>query len=158
VAEGPYTRVYWRGVRVNARTRDAILYAEKKWRKKYPTKTIELTQGSYSTSVPASGSTHSGGGVVDIRTRNLSTDCRIALVRALKDAGAAAWYRDEAEGFSPHIHACFHADKEMSTSAKGQCVSWDNGRNGLRNNAPDPTYRPDPPVRFSYAQGKPVPR
>ena len=156
--ENAYTRVSWRGVTINARTRDALKHAEKLWRQRYPNQSIVITQGSYSTSVEASGSTHAGGGVVDIRTRNLSRDCRVALVVALKNSGAFAWYRDEDDGFSPHIHCGFFADKEMSASAVRQGVSYDAGRNGLNNNAKDDTYRAKPKLRFSYAQGKPVKR
>ena len=159
MAEGPYTRVTWRGKKVNARTRDALLYAEKQWRKKYPGKRIEITQGSYNKGgVQASAGTHDGGGVVDLRTRNLSKAQRVALVHALKDAGFAAWYRTEAQGFSPHIHACAFADKEMAAGAKQQCVAYDAGRDGLRPNRPDPTYRAKPKVRFTYKRQKPVPR
>jgi len=158
MTEGPYTRVTWRGKKVNARTRDALKWSEKKWRKKYPSKRIELSQGSYSSSVPASGSTHKGGGVVDIRTRNLTSAQRVALVHALKDAGFAAWYRTEKQGFSPHIHACLIGDREMSSSAKGQCVAYDKGRDGLTGNRVDATYRAKPKVRFTYKRQKPVPR
>ena len=46
--------VYWRGVRLDERTRDMLVEAEKLAKVK-----IRPTQGSYSTSVGASAGTHS---------------------------------------------------------------------------------------------------
>jgi len=163
VAEGPYTRVTWSGKTINARTRDALLYAQKLWRKRgNHHKSIQLAQGSYNKGgVSASAGTHDGGGVVDIRTTGVGLDPQETkdLNKALKDAGFAAWIRDSRDGMSPHIHAIAIADKQMAASASRQVVSFDQGRNGLRSNAKDRnTYRPDPKLRFSYKQGKPVPR
>ena len=163
MAEGPYTRVKYDGKTVNARTRDALKYAQKLWRDRGGhKKTIQLSQGSYNKGgVAASGSTHDGGGVVDVRTAGVGLDAQETkdLSRALKDAGFAAWIRDSRDGMSPHIHAIACEDNEMAASAARQVVSFDAGKNGLSNNAPDRnTYRANPKLRFSYKQGKPVPR
>lgn len=162
--ETAYTRVMYDGKTVNARTRDALKYAEKLWRKRMGhKKSIRLAQGSYrkGSAAAASGSTHDGGGVVDIRTAGVGLDAEETkqLNRALRDAGFASWIRDSRDGMDPHIHAIALLDKEMSASAKRQCADFDRGKNGLTNGAKDRnTYRPDPRLRYSYAQGKPVTR
>lgn len=157
--EGPYTRVTWRGVTLNARTRDALRWAERRWQRNNPGLSITPVQGSYNKGgVSASGGTHDGGGAVDIRTRNLTTAQRIDLVKALKDAGFGAWYRAPSSSWGPHVHAIAIEDKEMSPSAAAQVRAFDAGRDGLTGNRPDDTYRPKPKVRFSYAQGKPTTR
>jgi hypothetical protein len=162
MAEGPYTRVTYDGKTVNARTRDALKYAQKLWRQRGGhKKTIRLAQGSYTSAVAASGSTHDGGGVVDCRTAGVGLDAEETkqLHRALRDAGFASWIRDSRDGMDPHIHAIACNDREMSRSAEQQQRDFDAGKNGLRNGAKDRnSYRPDPPLRFSYKQGKPVPR
>lgn len=164
MAETAYTRVTFDGKTVNARTRDALKYAQKLWRSRMGHKlSIRLAQGSYrkGNAAAASGSTHDGGGVVDIRTAGVGLDAEQTkqLNRALRDAGFASWIRDSRDGMDPHIHAIAIADKEMSSSAKTQTVDFDKGKNALRNGAKDRnSYRADPRLRFSYKQGKPVPR
>lgn len=160
-SETAYTRVTYKGVTVNARTRDALRHAQKLWRKRMSDSslTIELSQGSYNRGgVSASAGTHDGGGSVDIRVRGLSRDERVGLVVSLKRAGFAAWYRKPSSSWGPHIHAVANDDKEASSGARNQVTSFHNGRDGLRGNRVDDTYRPDPAVRFSYKKGKPVPR
>ena len=156
------TRVYFDGRLVTVRTRDALLYAQALWQKRGKHhKKIRLAQGSFSTSVDASANTHKGDGVIDVRTRGVGlTNAEIvSLARAMADSGIAPFIRDERDGMDPHIHGLVIADPEMDPSAKGQVKSWDAGRNGLRNNAKDrTTYRPKTKLRFSWVQGKPVPR
>ena len=148
-----YDKVTWRGVRLNKRTRDALLWAENKSGVR-----IEPAQGSWS-GAPASGGTHLGGGAVDIRTRQLTKTQRIALVRALKDAGFAAWFRPDTPGvWGQHIHALAIGDQQLAPGARAQVIAFDNGRDGLRGNRPDNTYRPQPRRRFSWAKGRPVTR
>jgi hypothetical protein len=150
----PYDKVKVRGVTLNRRTNRALKYAEKLAGFKFT-----VTQGSYTRGVSASAGTHSGGGAIDIRTRGLSDKRRIKMVQSLKKAGFAAWYRRISDGFSgPHVHALCIGDKEMHSSARSQVRSFDNRRNGLRNNKPDLTYRPKPKVQFSWAANKPVKR
>ena len=160
--ETAYTRVLFDDDVVNARTRDALLFAQALWRKRMGhRKSIRLAKGSYQQASKTSGTTHNGGGVVDVRTKGVGlTDEEIKeLSRALKDAGFACWIRDERDGFDPHIHAIACSDREMSASAKRQVVSFDLGRNALTNNKVDRNpYRAKPKLRFSYAQGKPVTR
>lgn len=152
-----YTRVTWRGVRLNKRTRAALQWAEKKCGIR-----IEPSQGSYNAGgVTASAGTHDGGGAVDIRTRHLTRDQRVKLVRALKDAGFAAWFRKDGwdgKGGGQHIHALAIGDRDMAAGARTQVTSFDAGRDGLRGNRVDNTYRPNPRKRFSYAKNRPVNR
>ena len=150
------TRVWWRGVQLTARMRDALRWAEKRLQSKHPGVSIIPTQGSWSNG-SLSGGTHSGAGAVDLRTWHLTTAQRIYLVRALKDAGLAAWYRDQSQGFAPHIHALDLVTTGMDSGARWQTVQYRNRRSGLTSNKPDPTYRPKVPVKFDYRLGKPVP-
>lgn len=161
MADKAYDRVWWRGVKLTARHRNAMRWAEKRWQKKFPGLTIQPAQGSWS-GAAASAGTHSGAGAIDIRTKHLTSDQRIALVRAIKDAGQAAWYRPnnwDGKGGGEHIHALdIGGQTGMDSGAKQQIRSFDQKRNGLRNNAADNTYRPSPKVKFSYPQNKPIPR
>lgn len=111
-----------------------------------------LTQGSYNTGVAASAGTHDGGGCVDINTDGLSIN---ATLRALRQAGFAAWYRTPSEGFAYHIHAVAIGDRELASIAHGQVFAYFNGRNGLANNradtAPASVGRPYPQWARKYA-------
>lgn len=155
-------RVEFDGRTVTVRTRDALYAAERLWRQRGKhCKRIRLAQGSFSSSVDASAGTHDGDAVVDIRTSGvgLTAGETTSLNRALRDVGFASWIRDARDGMPPHIHAALIADPEMADLAKAQVVQYDAGLNGLRNRAKDRNpYRPDPKVRFSWRQGKPVPR
>ena len=149
----PYGRVGWRGVTLNRRTIDALRWVEKR---SFP---LSPAQGSYNRGVSASGGTHDGGGAIDLRVGGYSTDQRIAVVRALKDAGFAAWYRESVPGlWGAHIHALLIGDKEMAAGARSQVVSYDAGRDGLAGNRVDATYRPKPRKRWAYTLGRPVSR
>ncbi len=156
------TRVTFDGKTVTVRTRDALLYAQALWQRRGKHhKRIRLAQGSFNNSVGASAGTHDGDAVVDCRTAGvgLSATETAGLNKALKDAGFASWIRDGRDGMPPHIHSCLIADPEMASGAKQQCVDFDKGLNGLRNRAKDRTpYRHKPKIRYSWRQGKPVPR
>lgn len=160
--ETAYTRVMFDGKVINARTRDALKYAQALWRKRMGhKKSIRLAKGSYQRASATSGTTHNGGGAVDVRTKGVGLSDReiIVLNRSLRDAGFASWIRDGRDGFDPHIHALACSDAQLSASAKRQVVSFDQGRNALTNNLKDRNpYRPKPKLRFSYVQGKPVKR
>lgn len=112
---------------------------------------FNLTQGSYNRGVGASAGTHDGGGVVDINTSGLAIN---ATLRALRQAGFAAWYRTPAEGFAYHIHAVAIGDREMSSAARSQVSAYARGRNGLANNradsAPASVGRPVPDWARKY--------
>lgn len=113
----------------------------------------------------ASGETH-GKDAVDLSIRHhLNTTQKRRLLNVMRDAGFAAWIRAEVDGLWPeHLHAvpippsdkAATVARYLSPSAAGQVVSYLAGRDGLRGNRPDPTYRPSPPVRFSWLRNKPV--
>lgn len=161
---GPYDKVRVDGKTLDAKTADALAWADAKFRKKYPKQRLELAQGSYNTTVAASAGTHDGGGVIDVRTVPLSAEQDKYALRCLKQAGFAAWLRDQRDGMDPHIHACLlgkkgEYHKTMSQGARNQCDSYLVGRNGLRSNGKDRNpWRPTPQTRWSYQKKKPVVR
>lgn len=91
---------------------------------------LNVTQGSYVDDVAASFGTHAGGGAVDISIRVkdtpgiiLSYDEMVELVRALRQAGFAAWLRLPEDLNPPtplHIHAIAVGDSELSSAARRQ--------------------------------------
>lgn len=151
-----YDRVPFRGVTVNRRMKRAIEWAEQQ----DGVPTLQLSQGAYNPGgVAASGTTHAGGGAVDIRTSVMSERQVKATMKALKRGGWAAWHRTAADGFADHIHAVLIGDKDASNSARWQMGEYDAGRSGLSSGGPDRNpWRPDPPVRFNFVKRKPVPR
>ncbi len=153
VKTNPYERIWWRGFALDRRTVSALEWVEKK-----TGQTIIITQGSYNPGgVSASGGTHDGGGVIDLRTVHLTRKQRIKLVRTLKKAGFATWYR-KPPVFPYHIHAVLLDHRSASPAAKAQMVSYLNHRNGLVGDAYDDTFRSKPAVRWSHRQNKPVKR
>lgn len=128
------TRITFRGVTINVRTRDMILAAEKilGWQ-------LHLTQGSYNKGgVTASAGTHDGGGVFDARARDLSTAKKNAAVTALRRVGFASWHRVPSQGNWPeHIHSVAIGDPELSRGARQQVLDYKAGRNGLASGGAD---------------------
>lgn len=131
---------------------------------------LTIVQGSYrgGAGAKASAGTHDGAGVVDIRTWDLPVTPQI-VVRALREAGMIAWYRTEAQGFDPHIHAIDYGNPALAPAAARQVTAWEQGRNGLASNGPDdgprvkiPKDPPQPPTpgvtRFLNAEGLPARR
>lgn len=121
---GPPGSVHpFRGERLNERTIAMLLSAER-----ILGATFNIMQGSYSTRVAASGSTHAGGGVMDTdgpRGWDLA-------VRALRAAGFAAWHRTPAQGpWGHHIHSVAKGDPTESTAAKAQVRDFLRGGDGL---------------------------
>lgn len=96
-----------------------------------------LTQGSFTNAVAASAGTHSGGGAMDVSVDGLSTDQQVAIVRALRQSGFAAWRRTPSEGFVDHIHAILIGDPLLSSAAAAQVPAYQSGLDGLADNAPD---------------------
>lgn len=146
--------VRYQGHTVSRRIRDMLRWAEKK-----SGSPVQIAQGSYrgSSAASASGSTHDRE-AVDLRTRHLTSTQRVKLVRALKDAGFAAWYRKDTPGvWGPHIHA-LPIGGDLSSSARSQVRAFDAGRDGLRGNRADRTYRPEPRVKWNFDKGRPVSR
>jgi TP901 family phage tail tape measure protein len=113
----------FRGKRLNARTIAMLLNAERILGARF-----HITQGSYSTSVAASGSTHAGGGAMDTDgPRGWG-----AAVAALRKANFAAWHRTPSQGpWGHHIHSIAIGDSSASPAAKRQVQSFLSGGNGL---------------------------
>ena len=154
MSDEKYEVVYWRGVRLDRKT-----IAPLEWVEKQSGITIQLAQGSYNGgAVAASGSTHAGGGAVDVRCVYLSLRDKVRLLRWLKRAGFAAWRRRAVSGlWGEHIHAIQIGNDKASSSAQWQVNEYLARRTGLTSGGADWTYRPKPPVRWSYEDGKPVP-
>ncbi|NJL92272.1 MAG: SH3 domain-containing protein [Anaerolineae bacterium] len=119
-----YTRVEVRGVALNTRTIAMLQHAQTLYGGSIDMTNQGITQGSYNAGgVALSFGTHDGGGAVDISVRDLphSWDIRWEdiprMIDALRRAGFAAYYRDEADGMSPHIHAIAVGDADLSRAA-----------------------------------------
>lgn len=98
-----------------------------------------VTQGSYSRSVKASAGTHDGGGALDLSVVGLSGTQRARLVRALREAGFAAWLRLRGPAFKiDHVHALAIGDPDLPGAAARQVEAYFNGRDGLKGNRRDP--------------------
>jgi phage-related protein len=119
----PGSRRNFRGVTLNDRTIRMLRMAESLLKA-----TFHITQGSYSTRVAASGSTHAGGGAMDTdgpRGWNVA-------VAALRKAGFAAWHRTPSQGpWNHHIHSIAIGDPTASPAAKRQVASFKRGGTGL---------------------------
>jgi hypothetical protein len=113
----------YRGVKLNTRTIRMLNNAER-----ILGAVFHITQGSYSTSVAASGSTHAGGGAMDTNgPRGWN-----AAVKALRLAGFAAWHRTPSQGpWRDHIHSIALGDSSASPAAKAQMASFRRGGDGL---------------------------
>lgn len=118
-----YSKMMFRGKTLNVRTVKMLLAAEK-----LAGDTFRITQGSYSTSVAASGSTHAGGGVFDLS----GVDANGRNEWALRKAGFAGWIRTPSQGPWPrHVHAVAMGDPTASPSALRQVQSYLRGGDGL---------------------------
>ena len=129
----PGTRITYRGVQMNTRTRSMLLEAER-----LLGRTLSITQGSYTSSNPSSAGTHDGGGVLDLSVSGMSGTTRTEVLRQLRRVGFAAWLRTPAQGdWGYHIHAVALADTDLSPAAQHQAGDYYLGLNGLANRGPD---------------------
>lgn len=155
-AEPPadYTRVSFRGVTVNRRTQVMLQRAEARSRALGGPSSFALTQGSYHPGVSKSAGTHDGGGVVDVSVEGRSASSISTMVRALREAGFAAWSRGPADGMSPHIHAVAIGDRQLAPVARNQVWEYFQGGDGLVGSRPDGNRavgRPAPAWARRYA-------
>lgn len=115
----------FRGVRLDQRTIAMLLQAERNLNR-----TFHVTQGSYSTSVAASGSTHSGGGAMDTNDAGAGW---LRAQNALRGVGFASWWRHPWQGpWGNHIHSIAIGDPTASASAKAQVRDFLHGGDGLK--------------------------
>ncbi len=128
--------------RMDWKTRAALEVAQR--RLGYP---LTIVQGCYNQgAVSASAGTHDGGGVVDL----IAYD-RERKVRVLREIGFAAWYRPTIKGlWGEHIHAVLIDHGRLASSAARQVDSYRRGRDGLKGDRSDPTWRPKPISVFVY--------
>lgn len=111
---------------------------------------LQVGQGGFQGSDGADNSagTHDKGDVYDIRIGGFSESKCLAIVNELRKWYGDAWLRTPKYGWpsssgGPHIH-CVQADSyyALSRTALQQVVAYNNYRNGLANNAPDPFPHP----------------
>ncbi|MGE0711588.1 MAG: hypothetical protein AB7N76_03765 [Planctomycetota bacterium] len=119
------------------------------------TSPAHVVQGSYHPGVSASAGTHDGGGVLDMEVSSLTAAQRARLVRALREAGFAAWQRVP-PAFGLHIHAVAIGDPDLSAGARAQVSDYFRGRDGLAGHRPDPHGGPIL-APWMQAHGAPAP-
>lgn len=158
---GAYDRRWWRGVQLDEITIAALEWAEARWSaagKPGAGLTMSPSQGSYNAGgVNASAGTHDGGGAVDLKVLGMSTVARRRMVRWLRRAGFAAWYRAPIAGlWGPHVHAILLDHPHASKAATDQMAAYRAGRNGLANNGADVGWRPDPIPVFDWTSKAPL--
>ncbi len=144
----PYARTTHDGKTVDVLTDAALDEVER--RLGYP---LTIVQGSYHQGVGASAGTHDGGGVVDLAAYDWANK-----VRAMRAVGFAAWHRPAIPGlWSEHIHAVLIGNVKLAPVAARQVTSYRNGRDGLRSNAVDSSWRPSPIPTFTMPKPPPKP-
>ncbi|HEX2995072.1 MAG TPA: hypothetical protein VHP14_09610 [Anaerolineales bacterium] len=123
-----YTRLEVNGWTINQRTFAMLAHAQELYGGELELTGHAVTQGSYHDNGSYSFGTHLGGGAVDLSVMRYGTytvlwDDVEPLLRALRAAGFAAWFRDYGEVYqdSPyHIHAIAIGDRELSPEAANQ--------------------------------------
>lgn len=118
------------GEEISARTMAMLEHAAELYGGEIDITGKAITQGSYSNSVSLSFGTHDGGGAVDLSVIRVENDGWVVLwddieplVKALREAGFAAWFRaygELAPGSPLHIHAVAIGDPDLSESARDQ--------------------------------------
>jgi len=150
---GRWTHRQYKGKTFNKKTYRMIRWAEKRSGVDF-----NIAQGSFNKGgVSKSAGTHDGS-ALDVGMWGVSRKDRIRAVRALKDAGFAAWFRSAKDGWDPHIHAIPFNDKHVSPSAKNQLRDYDNRKDGLFYSQADNTYRPKVRRRWGWFRNRPVRR
>lgn len=117
---------------------------------------LTITQG-IGGAVSASAGTHTEGRAVD-----LSSWDKARKLRVLKDVGFAVWFRPTIPGlWHEHIHGVLILDnfgnqRGIAGAAFRQIGSYLRGRDGLKGDRADHTYRPQPLRAFHYPPKEPV--
>jgi hypothetical protein len=147
------SRVTWRGKTFTHRTLAMLRWVEAKSGLR-----LVPAQGSYNAGgVSASGGTHDRE-AVDLSLQGYSDADIKKLDVWMKRAGFAGWYRPYVPGvWGRHYHA-LPIKGDLSSAAASQVWSFDQRRDALRSNRPDPSFRPSPKRRWSYPLRRPVPR
>jgi hypothetical protein len=141
----------WEKVSIDGETVDNFTAAALEAAAKEAGTDWRIMQGSFSDDVAASGSTHTGGGVVDIAPTDGDWE---GAVTALRKIGFAAWVRNVPghgyAGGEAHIHAVLMGDELLSDQAAIQVESYLNNDNGLKGSTPDDGPRQFVNNRFSW--------
>jgi hypothetical protein len=89
--------------------------------------------------------THDGGGVIDLRTRDIPSHIGTPrAVRALREIGFAAFHRTDPPFDEDHIHAVAIGDVQMDPSAKDQVDQYLHDGDGLGGKDTGPKVDPIP--------------
>ena len=130
------SRVSFRGVTVNERTKAMIYGAERILGYQ-----LNFAQGSYHPGTSQSAGTHDGGGALDVDLSNWSMTKIWGTVKALRQVGFAAWYRPYLSGhWNRHIHAMAIGDYDISRGiGNDQIGDYLVGKDGLSGHGPDNT-------------------
>lgn len=132
--------IRFRGYALDQSTADKFLLAEKWIRVKYPSFTLVLVQGSYSSGVAASGGTHDGGGVADVHCIGDSDGLKIEKMHYFRACLGFGWHRPynwDGAGGGEHMHIGELGNPHMSAALAAQVPQWNAGENGLANHAKD---------------------
>ena len=136
------------GKQVDWLTDDAIKAAERKLKYR-----LSVVQGHNPSGVAASAGTHDRWGVVDLMPWDHENK-----VRALRAVGFAAWYRPAIPKlWSAHIHAVLIGHPDLAPAAARQVDAYRAHRDGLKSNAADNTWHPDPIPTFKPPKPLPAP-
>jgi hypothetical protein len=111
-----------------------------------------IVQGAYraGNGASASAGTHDGGGVLDLRTWNLTVAERNLWAATARLVGWIVWYRTPAQGFDPHMHVIAKGDADLSDDAQAQVVDASHGLDGLASKGRDTSNLHVP--TFDYAR------
>ncbi len=115
-----------------------------------PMTEVSVCRGSYDANAP--GSSHEGGGVLDVRPYPHDHRHMERIVAALRRVGFAAWFR--AREANLHVHAVAIGDRDLSPAAQAQVVSFLAGEDGCVPAEKDPHAElaiPVPPWALKYA-------
>lgn len=125
-----YSLIEVNGHKLNQRTLDMLEYAYSLYGGSLDIRGPAITQGSYTNATEQSYGSHGGGGAVDLRVYDTSGERWVLLedeieplIRALRLAGFAAWYRPSdylSQGSPAHIHAIAVGDEFLSGQALTQ--------------------------------------
>lgn len=140
-----YERITWRGHTFDRMTVQAIQAAEELLGFE-----LEIAQGSYNSGgVSASAGTHDGGGAVDV----MPTAMPARVVRCLRAVGFAAWERMPVKGvWGHHVHAVLIGNRLLAPVAARQVDAYFAGKDGLKSNLDDPSWRPSPIKPYVYRE------
>ncbi len=94
---------------------------------------LTIVQGSYLAGKAAESSshTHDRGGVLDVRTWNLTDEQRNRALAVARQVGFVCWYREPPK-FDEHMHWVAKGDAELHGEAAQQVRDAADGFNGLQ--------------------------